>query len=226
MNDIQIQNYKEWKRARWADEEKYIFEGEFDGQGYTISNIYYYWDGFQAQNQGYGDVISLFSTNNGIIKNVKINVSTDVPYGFYSMCSGITRFNNGTIDNCECMINFGRAVNAGAISSVNRGIISNCKIYGRMDSQTYSGGISGANSGSIVNCENHADIISEFAGVVGGIVTSNYGLIESCRNYGLVKQYKQHPEQPELDGEGDYPGICWDNSEGSVIDCKNFGKFE
>lgn len=131
------------------------FEGVFDGQGHTLSNI-----NIEEKNHQHLDINpqGLFLKNAGTIKNLKIK-------NLY-MYIGDEKLTY--------------AVDAGAIAGINTGIIESCwvenvKFYsGKYKMNCYVGGIVGYNNGTVKNC-----IVSglyEIGGETEYLVGNNDGL--------------------------------------------------
>ena len=137
------------------------YQGTFDGNGKTISNLYI----------------------NAISENIGITCDA----GFFGYATGGS-IKNITFDNAKVMStgNYCTGVLAGVAGSCieNIKILTNCSVEG----EDYVGGIVGDAKGSIIgNCENHAKV--DGTNYVGGIV-GDYELpgksITSCANYGVV----------------------------------------
>ena len=155
-NDIELT--QEWNPI--ADE--YIFKGNFDGKGYTISGL-----NININNESDDDYAGLFGYNEGTIKNVNVEGSITVTgKGGYVDAAGISGANYGTIESCT----------------------SNVTIDVEGEFDAYIGGIAGYNVGSIISCENNGDIsveVSSYA-LVGGISGYSNHLISDCHNTGSV----------------------------------------
>ena len=140
----------------------YIFEGNFDGKGYTISGLE-----INIANSSGNVFASLFGYNKGTIKNVNVEGSITVTgNGGYVDAAGISGRNDGTIESCS----------------------SNVTINVEGEFYAYIGGIVGYNVGSIISCENNGDIsveVSSYA-LVGGISGYSNHLISDCHNTGSV----------------------------------------
>lgn len=106
--------------------------------------------------------------------------------------------------------------------SKNNGKISNLKIQDSTIKGSYSvGAIAGNNDGIIENCVSSATILSESNGItycsIGGIVGTNNRMVRNCENYGNVMSSNKASK---------IGGIAGLNYEGSIINCKNYGKVE
>ena len=139
-----------------------MYQGTFDGNGKTISNLYinaiseYIGITCEAGFFGYADAGG--NIKNITFDNAKVKSSND------DYCTGILVGVAGScIENIKTLVN--------------------CSVEGK----NYVGGIAGRANGDIGNCENHAMV--KGANFVGGIV-GNYVFsdksITSCANYGVI----------------------------------------
>ena len=179
------------------------FCGIFDGGYNTIYNLY----------QNYEDsdnttIIGLFSTNGGIINNLKIeNCNMNfITNNMYVVSGVICGRNNGTINNCGTsgdfkMIDNGVKVTyASGIAGQSFGIIEKCysktnieaSINSSSSIQTNVGGIAATVSNDYIkSCYNAGEInINLNADVetcVGGITALNNKKVENCYNMGKIE---------------------------------------
>ena len=162
------------------------FKGKFDGCGHKITNIIIPQN---TENRAAG----LFgSTEQGFeLRNLTIesgDMTGDMIVGAF------VGFNNGIVENC-----------------VNRAKIS-CFYY-------YAGGIVGSNyrQGIIKHCTNYGYVIagnnSSNGMSAGGIVGSNYNLVEECANYGKINS--------KTTGAG---GVVASIEGGTIRNCFNAGE--
>lgn len=173
MNDIVVNydddfsnhNWNSISRSNWffwtpiGKQDINIYTGTFDGQGHTISGLYfescsnYYDQNSKEYDYQYCDNLSfgLFGFNSGTIKNVGVINSY---FGWqYNLIGGICGENSGTIENCY---------NAG-------------KVEGK---GFYTGGICARNLGTITNCYNLGTVIGEYG--TGGVCVDNFETIKNC----------------------------------------------
>ena len=163
MNDLNL-NGAEWTPIGTSSSP---FIGNFDGNGYIISNFKITAD---------ANYIGLFGYSKGVIENlgvknisIKINSTTGTHY-----VGGIAGLSEGTIINCYT---------TGTISSS----ASNYELSQSGYNYSYVGGVVGANNGSISNCYSTATISSSastssryttFAyAYAGGLVGINQGVV-------------------------------------------------
>ena len=154
---------KNWLPIGEIDNKSWAFAGEFDGQGHTVSNLYFNNNLIKKDSACYGhseydgDDIGLFGGNSGTIKNVKLKglSITSVRY-----VGGIAANNYGTITDCS-------------IES------SNLKTR-----DTYIGGICGMSYGKIIRCNSSATIYGAGERTqVGGIVGHSKDTISHCLSF-------------------------------------------
>lgn len=162
------------------------YNGTFDGNGYTISNL-------SAESDNTAGVFNnegLFKTigQSGVVKNLgMVNASVKPSSGYAGAICGT---NNGRIENCY---NLGGDIavglmRAGGIAGENYGTISRCYNTGSVSSSSGSsiGGIAGfSHSGEISDCYNTGNITG--AWYVGGICGQiEDGAVENCYNTGTA----------------------------------------
>ena len=161
------------------------FEGVFDGNGHTISDLLISND----IEDMYGN--ALFYENDGIIKNLNIaNATIDCNYESYRPngtygnsinMSGITYLNYGSITNCTFSGNIAGVEEFGGVPSgiadYNSGLIANCRVSGNIGGENSGGvcGITQGNSGTISRCSVSAKLVGTS---ISGITDSNRGKIE------------------------------------------------
>ena len=138
-----------------------MYQGTFDGNGKTISNLYI--------NATYWDIgITLFT-------------------GFFGYTDAGGSIKNITFDNAKVksVDDYYTGILVGIAASCIENIktLANCSVEGKDN----VGGIAGEANGNVGNCENHAMVNG--AGFVGGIV-GRYAYsgksITSCANYGVI----------------------------------------
>lgn len=173
MNDIVVNydddfsnhNWNSISRSNWffwtpiGKHEFNKYTGTFDGQGHTISGLYFescsnYYDQkskeYDYQNRDYLS-FGLFGFNSGTIKNVGVINSY---FGWqYNYIGGVCGVNYGTIENCY-----------------NEG-----KVEGQGND---TGGICARNLGTITNCYNLGTVIGKYG--TGGVCVDNFETIKNC----------------------------------------------
>ena len=162
------------------------FTGTFDGNGYTVKNLYIYISGNSAKFAG------LFGFSSGTIKNLgmvdgSITAVTRFEHDFAGSIVGVAA---GTVTNCY---NTGTVsgIDAGGIAGyISNGSISACYNTGNVTGRTYAGGIAGHIwQGTITNCYNTGSVSGRttstvYAGGITGFVT--VGTVTNCYNTGTV----------------------------------------
>ena len=175
MNDIVVNydddfsnhNWSSISRSNWffwtpiGKQDFNIYTGTFDGQGHTISGLYFEsCSGYYDQNSKYYDYenrdhlsFGLFGFNSGTIKNVGVINSY---FGWqYNLIGGICGENSGTIENCynEGKVE-GKGDDTGGICARNFGTITNCYNLGTVIGKYGTGGVCGDiyDDRTITNC--------------------------------------------------------------------------
>ena len=222
----------------WTPIENYT--GTFDGQGYTVSGLYF--------NDSSKERVGLFGyvDSGGKISNVGV---LDSYFQFRMRGGGICGHNKGEINNCTnggTVIGNSTGSGAGGVCGMNYGTVKDCKNTGSVSGTvTGIGGVCGAfYSGSIENCLNEGTVSgtgettkSAYGGVcgqakggviklssntasirgynaVGGVCGSNTGAtLEDCYNTGAVIGTAL----------SSFGGVCGSNSTGSIKNCYNTG---
>lgn len=223
------------------------FTGEYDGNGYSIGNIF-------SQNKDYVGIFG-YTGKTAVLENINVSsgmLETESYAGFIcghnqgkiinctssstntQLCrfGGICGHNgeNGEISKCENKSKIIGYNTIGGICSQNNGLINECVNSGKIEitevSQSgaiYSetiGGICGRNDGTILNCTNNAEVSDSSNSVTktGGICGLNITKIEGCINSGYVK------------GFSDIGGIAGASQglyeKATISKCINTGKIE
>lgn len=192
MNVLGTEEYKGFKAIE-------NFEGEFNGNGYTIKNLY----------QNTIKDTGFFITFRGIIENLTITgkiYSTNNIGGF--VVEAIAQ--NGKILNCNSYIDCYSENGMGGGFIARSGCeIENCTNYGNISGKGCVGGILGSNSKNTTNCKNYGDIVGE--STIGGII-GRYGNCTNCINYGNITA--------SINIAG---GIIGQLNSRDIIDCINYG---
>ena len=180
-------------RSIGNDDAENIFKGTFDGQGHTISGLYFSND----SNESNVMCASLFGVSAGIIQNVGLE---DSYLNHYNISAGICAINNGQIVNCY---NAGTILGYGAsgICAINsdNGSIENCYNTGVIRGFGLVAGICNMNTGSMKDCYNNNSNITVMTdstiidendekSYASGICNNNgsSGRIENCYHVGQV----------------------------------------
>ncbi len=196
-----------------------VFSGSFDGQDYSINNVY-----TTELKSG------LFKENYGIIKNLKINISAEKDY---NACGGIVRSNYGVVYNCSVNGNmnvgeiayssYGFSSRMGGIAAENEGRIEKCSMTGNINvrQSDYTGGVVGLNKGIVEyssfngKIDVYSTTFNGHQGYVGGLVGGNAS--------GAVIRYCDVVSTSIVGGCRNYSGVIvgelYGYNSGSVIDC-------
>jgi hypothetical protein len=145
------------------------FTGSYNGQGYTISNLF-------IRQQQPGSPIGFFGkTNNASISNLGI---INGHYVCANYNGGLVGEFSGEINNCYTDVYvFTGGINNGGLVGINAGIIRNSYAMGSIVGLQTSGGFVGKNNGTIENCYSLGQIQ---AGTSGGFAGENFGTINNC----------------------------------------------
>lgn len=203
-NLVSKSDLTEWKPigARWSS-----YTGTFDGQGYTISGLYF--------NNPTSSYVGLFGSigANGKISNVGV---LDSYFQFSEFGGGVCGVNYGTVRDCK---NTGSVRGLAAIGGVcglneNGGIIENSfnegTVSGTGDNVQQVGGVCGYNNGTIKSCYNTASVSGQNS--VGGVCGFNSrGIITNCFNEGTVS------------GQTFVGGVCGNGCGVTTTNCFNGG---
>ena len=205
-NLVSKSDLTEWEPigARWSP-----YTGTFDGQGYTISGLYF--------NNLHSSYVGLFGCigANGKISNVGV---LDSYFQFSTLGGGVCGVNYGTVRDCR---NTGSVRGFGSIGGVcgfneKGGIIENSfnegtvSVSGTGDNVQNVGGVSGNNNGTIKSCYNTASVSGQES--VGGVCGFNsVGTITNCFNEGTVS------------GQNIVGGVCGNGCGVTTTNCFNKG---
>lgn len=178
------------------------YTGTFDGQGHTVSGLYF--NGTNVEDVGlFGNVGS-----GGSVSNVGI---VDSYFNGYRLVGGVCGRNYGTITNCyNTGAVSGKSEYVGGVCGRNDGTIKSCYNTGTVTGKDYYvGGVCGDNSGIITNCYNTGTVsgVSSVGGVCGRMWV---GTIANCYNTGAVSASGSNP----LVG-----GVCGYLAGGYIINC-------
>ncbi|MGN0488119.1 MAG: GLUG motif-containing protein [Ruminococcus sp.] len=210
--------FTEWKPIGGNDS-FYHYNGIFDGQGHTISGLYY--------NNPSGNSVGLFGElgSDGEIKNVGV-----IDSYFYGNCEvgGVCGVispiggKGGKITGCyNTGVVSGPGGYAGGVCAMNASSypITDCYNTGTVTGAD-AGGVCGTNYGTITGCYN-TGAVSGGGNYVGGVCGSNNGTTTGCYNTGTITgRY-----DPNTVNDYRYVGgVCADNySNGTITGCYNTG---
>ena len=205
-NLVSKSDLTEWEPigARWSS-----YTGTFDGQGYTISGLYF--------NNPHSSYVGLFGCigANGKISNVGV---LDSYFQFSGLGGGVCGVNYGTVRDCKNTGSVRGFATIGGVCGLNEkgGIIENSfnegtvSVSGTGDNVQNVGGVSGNNNGTIKSCYNTASVSGQVS--VGGVCGFNsVGTITNCFNEGTVS------------GQNIVGGVCGNGCGVTTTNCFNKG---
>ncbi len=164
----------------WSDIHGYIyFSGSYDGDGYTISDLYI------DRPISYLGLFGLTTATSSITNLGLIDVDLTCS-NVNALCTGaIVGQCFGQIDNCYAsgVIN-GKGRTGGLVGELHTdGTITNSYTAGTISGD--AGGLVGLNRGTITDSYSTADLMNS-SDDKGGFVASNYGTIDNCFASGFV----------------------------------------
>ena len=203
-NLVSKSDLTEWEPigARWSP-----YTGTFDGQGYTISGLYF--------NNPHSSYVGLFGCigANGKISNVGV---LDSYFQFSALGGGVCGVNYGTVRDCKNTGSVRGISTIGGVCGLNEkgGIIENSfnegTVSGTGDNARQVGGVSGYNNGTIKSCYNTASVSGKES--VGGVCGFNSaGTTTNCFNKGTVS------------GKESVGGVCGNGCGVATTNCFNEG---
>ena len=203
-NLVSKSDLTEWKPIgdRWSS-----YTGTFDGQGYTISGLYF--------NNPTSSYVGLFGSigANGKISNVGV---LDSYFQFSELGGGVCGVNYGTVRDCKNTGSVRGLAAIGGVCGLNEegGIIENSfnegTVSGTGDNVQQVGGVCGYNNGTIKSCYNTASVSGQNS--VGGVCGLNSrGIITNCFNEGTVS------------GQTFVGGVCGNGCGVTTTNCFNGG---
>ena len=203
-NLVSKSDLTEWKPigARWSS-----YTGTFDGQGYTISGLY-----FNNPTSSYAGLFGSIGAN-GKISNVGV---LDSYFQFREFGGGVCGVNYGTVRDCKNTGSVRGLAAIGGVCGLNEkgGIIENSfnegTVSGTGDNVQQVGGVCGYNNGTIKSCYNTASVSGQNS--VGGVCGFNSrGIITNCFNEGTVS------------GQTFVGGVCGNGCGVTTTNCFNGG---
>ena len=166
------------------------YQGTFDGNGKTISNLY-----INATPRDYASITGYAGffgyATGGSIKNITFDNAKVMSTGNY--CTGVLAGVVGScIENIKTLTNCsveGEDYVGGIVGDAKGSIIGNCENHAKVDGTNYVGGIVGDYEfpgKSITSCANYG-VVTGTGESVGGIAGYfNSGTIQNCANYGDI----------------------------------------
>lgn len=189
-NDIDL-NYATDFVGVGDNNSKHIFDGQYDGQGYTIYKMRI--DSVKVAANGkptssgsysYGGFIRYLGSN-GVLKN--LNMGADCKFYGWSYVAPFVGMSYGAVQNCHNYANVTTmsAYAAGIVGYQQPGSsVSNCYNAGNITSGgTYAAGIVAYNKGKVTGCQNDGNVAVEVVDSLYKTTGFNYASGISCANY-------------------------------------------
>ena len=224
VNSNSASSFTQWTPICGKKIRDYVYTeytGTFDGDGHTISGLYY---------DDSGDYAGLFGFvgSNGRVQNVKVAdsyIGNNYRDGF---TGGVCGYNNGgTITNCYNTGTVKGLYYTGGVCGDNGGMITNCSFSGSVTCNniyTFVGGVCGSNVGTIENSYNAGTVTSVGSSTcLGGVCgyNPNGSTIRNCYNTGAVNGEKT------VNGYFYAGGVCGNNDsytlQSTITNCYNTG---
>ena len=145
------------------------FNGTFDGDGHTISNL-------RINSSGDGAGLFGYVSKGGTIKNVNLS---NVNISGNDYVGGLIGFNSGSVSNCAISGTVNGSKNVGGLVGWNCcGFVENSTANTTVSGNEDVGGLVGDNGGKIKNSTANATVSGNED--VGGLVGFNCEMIENC----------------------------------------------
>lgn len=162
-------DFIEWKPIGTYDSYDAVYTGTFDGQGHTISGLYF--------NHPDASYVGLFGyiRANGKISNVGVS---DSYFKFRMKGGGVCGKNDkdGVLQNCSnssTVIGKNQNSRTGGVCGDNSGTVRDCKNTGSVSGENFVGGVCGINLGTIKSCYNTGSVHGTDI-YVGGVCGNSY----------------------------------------------------
>ena len=179
-------DFIEWEPIGKHDYYDDVYTGTFDGQGYTISGLYF--NDTKASYVGLFGYIGVdYYGHKGKISNVGVS---DSYFQFDKQGGGVCGLIDygGVLQNCSnssTVIGKNNNSSAGGVCGDNNGTVRDCKNTGSVSGQNDVGGVCGFSAGTVKSCYNTGSVHGTGTHV-GGVCGSNYisttysGTITNC----------------------------------------------
>ncbi len=179
-------DFIEWEPIGKHDYYDDVYTGTFDGQGYTISGLY-----FNDTKASYVGLFGYIGVDNYGHKGKIFNVGvSDSYFQFDKQGGGVCGLIDygGVLQNCSnssTVIGKNNDSRAGGVCGDNNGTVRDCKNTGSVSGQNDVGGVCGFSAGTVKSCYNTGSVHGTGTHV-GGVCGSNYigttysGTITNC----------------------------------------------
>ena len=159
------------------------YQGTFDGNGKTISNLYI---NATSEFAGFFGYLAGGNIKNITFDNAKVNSTGNYYTGILAGYAGSCIFENiKTLGNCSVE---GKQI-TGGIAGIAEGNISNCENHAKVKGTGSLGGILGMYYGSdnsITSCANYGAVTGTYRQVGGMVGYFDSGTIQNSANYGDI----------------------------------------
>ena len=159
------------------------YQGTFDGNGKTISNLYI---NATSEFAGFFGYLAGGNIKNITFDNAKVNSTGSYYTGILAGFAGSCIFENiKTLGNCSVE---GKQI-TGGIAGIAEGNISNCENHAEVKGTVSLGGILGMYYGSdnsITSCANYGAVTGTYSQVGGMVGYFDSGTIQNSANYGDI----------------------------------------
>lgn len=183
LSSVCAEGLGDWVSIGHTDGAHVIYEGVFDGNGYTISGLY---------GVDHDRTVGLFTDlgPNGVICNLTLaDVSIDTEHGGAIVCDI-----EGRVENCSASGTVTGLQVGGLVCTVGEtAVLSGCSFSGRVEGRSQAGGLAWQSSGRIEQCRNEADVFcmvsgsaNSVEGEASGIVSIAWGSVTGCTNTGNI----------------------------------------
>ena len=163
------------------------FDGVFDGNGHTISNLYIDVDNQNGSKLGlFGFIMPTTSSTSASVKNLKM---ANVQIVGDEYCAAVCGYGiGGTFENIEVLsgsiASYTKAYGIAGCSGNAKNCINRANVTAK---RTYAAGVINNISDEVSNCSNYGKITAG-NGLAGGIVVKSNGSTQliNCANYGDI----------------------------------------
>ena len=152
------------------------FRAVFEGNHYTISNLYIGHSG--STDSG---VSGLFGTSTGDIRRIGL-VNVNITGG--NLVGALAGYNGGRVSDSYATGTVSGIHKVGGLIGENGGSVANSHFAGSVSGERNVGGLLGANGDAVTHCHANASVSGD--GTVGGLVGENSGVISVCYSTGIV----------------------------------------
>lgn len=173
-----------------GNKEARAFAGTFDGQGHTISGVYFSSNSFPSQGNVFCGIFGVTAAR-GTVRNINVTKSTfEARYNV----GCVVAYNQGTVEYCS------------VASDVK--VLSTAPVSGDQGAMRFAG-IVASNLGTVRGCVSDADLSDhkdKERYYIGGIVAHNFGSVENCVYLGDAARLGYDTDDTYLENKKDRLG--------------------